>query len=104
MKTREFTLDEALKIGIAADKHARSKIKIGSTHIENNLLALEDSLILVKVVEGNKGLRRKIDSQETQNRLESDDEIAYFESVIYWTSKKQQGNCLELAMQAFDYI
>ncbi len=105
MNTRDVPLDEALAIGIAANDHARSIIKLGSTQIENNMLALKDYVSLYDAIGSkSKGLRGEIKSQKQKNRLEPDEDVAFYESVIAWTIMKQLGNCLELAIQALDYI
>ncbi len=105
---KKFTLVETLELARRAIAYTHRHIKIGSTQISNNQLTPEEFTSRRKAIgeaslQGESyGIRQAVFT--IQNPLETDLDLAYFESIILTSSKYSVGNCGEQANFALDYV
>lgn len=105
MHNQELTLEEALKIGHEAKDYARSKIKKGSTQLENNNLSETYFDHLLQGVSDVRTFKQTTDARSrSHDPLEFNDIVIRYENSIAMTSKYSLGNCEELGFHALDYI
>ncbi|MBV9575943.1 MAG: hypothetical protein JO149_04915 [Gammaproteobacteria bacterium] len=106
MQARKFSLEETLEYAIKAMEYAQLQIKKGATQVSNNELAPDYFSALNKgVTQGTRILIKKDYKAKIKNDVFNKQKaLAYFESVIKFSSKYSLGNCNELALHALNYV
>lgn len=105
MPDQVITLEESLRIAREAKEYARTKIKKGSTQLENNQLPETYYHFLLRGVSDMRDAKTDdISNSYSLDPLEPNAIVIRYEHSIASSTKYSLGNCEELAFQALDYI